>query len=120
FTEIVRHARAGTGIGVLGPYPAPLTQQVRRCGTAIAAHAAEGDHTAMLAVVLSQIEHHLIDGWAVGLGPSTAGKPHAAITVEPHLLADRRHDHLAAANRIALPALVDLPLAVAPDRLRQR
>src|SRR5690606_20728712 len=116
--KVVWHARACAGIGILRPHPSALAQQVGSRRAAIAAHAAECDHTATITIMLGQVEHHLIDGRAVRLRPAATGEAHATVIIEAHFLTDRHHHHFATTNRIAGSALVDLPLAMPTDRLR--
>ena len=83
------------------------------------AHAAEGDDPALGAVLLRQIEHHLVDRRAVGLGPGTVCNLHLPCLAETQLMADWHHDDFTIAHAVAITHRVHMPLAMPAHRLRQ-
>src|SRR5690606_23170901 len=89
-TQGIGHARAGAAVAPLGPDEAALAAHIGSRCTAVAAHAAEDDNATVGSILLGQIEHHLVDGGAVGFRPATFGELHLAILAEAKLVADRR------------------------------
>src|SRR5690606_17714202 len=107
-------------VGALGPNHPALAFDVGSGGAAVAAHAAESDHAALGSELLRQVEHHLVDGRAVGLRPAAFGNLHRAVVGKAQLPGDGYYHRLTAAHRIATTRRIDMPPAVTADRLRQR